>query len=217
MNLQLAILFSKLVPKPLNRIRFAWWGAEEIGLLGSYWYVNQLHADERSNILCNLNFDMMASPNGMRQVHNGSLAPTNQGITPETVAKSNVLTTLFADHFNRKGLRWVNDGMGGGSDYYPFLTDNIPAGGLATGAGALKSMTQRSLYGGLANAQMDPCYHLSCDTPDNVDQTLLQQISEAAADVIQSLATNPNPYPTFTPAQLAASIPTLEPSPDYEK
>jgi hypothetical protein len=219
MNLELALLFSEIVPNPLNRIRFAWWGAEEIGLLGSYWYVNQSTPEDKANILCNLNFDMMASPNGQRQVHNGSMAPSDQGISPDTIAKSNVLTKLFADHFDRVGLAWVSDGMAGGSDYFPFLIDNIPAGGLATGAGALKTMAQRATFGGLAQAQMDPCYHLSCDTPENIDQKLLQQIAQAAADVIQQLASNPKPFPTFTPQQLAASIPMLPASAvqEYEK
>jgi len=80
-------------------------------------------------------------------------------------------------------------------------------------------MTQRTLYGGLAQTQMDPCYHLACDTPENVDQRLLQQIAEAAADVIQQLAMNPNPFPEASAAELAASVPTLthQNLPEYEK
>jgi len=188
-------------------------------LLGSYWYVNNLTTTEKSEILCNLNFDMMASPNGLRQVHNGTLSPSGYNISADTIYKSNILTKLFATHFDQAQLGWISDSMAGGSDYFPFLTDNIPAGGLATGAGALKTMTQRTLYGGLAQTQMDPCYHLACDTPENVDQRLLQQIAEAAADVIQQLAMNPNPFPEASATELTASVPTLthQDLPEYEK
>ena len=29
--------------KPTNKVRFAWWGAEESGLLGSSYYVDRAH------------------------------------------------------------------------------------------------------------------------------------------------------------------------------
>lgn len=60
--------------------------------------------------------------------------------------------------------------MIGGSDFLPFLKKGIAAGGLLTGAGGIKSMEERKLYGGLANAAMDPCYHKPCDTYDNIDK-----------------------------------------------
>lgn len=40
---------------------FAWWGAEELGLLGSTYYVAQLSELEKSGIALNLNFDMIVS------------------------------------------------------------------------------------------------------------------------------------------------------------
>jgi len=201
MNLELAIQFSRLITNPVNRVRFMWWGAEEIGLLGSYEYVANLTSAERNNTLCALNFDMMASPNGVREVYNGSLVPS--GTTADVIAKSNVITDLFVQHFNRANLPFVNAAMGGGSDYFPFIVDNIPAGALATGASQLKSIAQRTTYGGLANAALDPCYHLSCDTPANIDQTLLQQMANAAADVIGHLATTEDP---LSPASRALHL-----------
>jgi hypothetical protein len=49
--------------------------------------------------------------------------------------------------------------MTGGSDFLPFLLEGIPSGGLLTGAGERKTMEQRTLFGGFANAPLDPCYH----------------------------------------------------------
>lgn len=54
------------------KIIFAFWGAEEIGLRGSRYFVNDLSEAERDDIALNLNYDMIASPNYLRGVYNGS-------------------------------------------------------------------------------------------------------------------------------------------------
>ncbi|MGH7483111.1 MAG: M20/M25/M40 family metallo-hydrolase, partial [Longimicrobiales bacterium] len=43
---------------PRNKLRFAFWGAEENGLLGSEHYVANLTPEDRAQIMLNLNFDM---------------------------------------------------------------------------------------------------------------------------------------------------------------
>ena len=43
-----------------NKVRFAWWGAEENGLVGSEYYCSTLPADEADRILAYLNFDMVS-------------------------------------------------------------------------------------------------------------------------------------------------------------
>ena len=48
---------------PDKHLRFAWFGAEELGLRGSQFYVNNLPAAERAKIKGYLNFDMTGSPN----------------------------------------------------------------------------------------------------------------------------------------------------------
>ena len=55
--------------RPQNTLRFAWWGAEEIGLVGSTQYVEGLSADELERIALYLNFDMIGSPNYVFQVY----------------------------------------------------------------------------------------------------------------------------------------------------
>jgi len=193
--LELAILFSKLVPNLVNHIRFVWWGAEEIGSLGAFHYVDGLNnEEEKKTILCNLNFDMMGSPNGIRQIQNPNLYPPEYNITQNTLFLSNKIFNLFSQHFNQVGQVWNGTDMKGGSDYFPFFVANIPAGGLATGASEVKSDNDRVVYGGLGGATMDPCYHQSCDTPDNLNVNLMQDIAEAAADVLQQLAMNSNPF-----------------------
>ena len=58
-NLELAIQVIKQNVVPVNQVLFAFWGAEELGLLGSSHYVNELSKDERAGIALNLNYDMI--------------------------------------------------------------------------------------------------------------------------------------------------------------
>ena len=52
-------------------MRFAWWGAEELGLLGSNHYVGSLSQAQKGDIALYLNFDMVASPNFARFIYDG--------------------------------------------------------------------------------------------------------------------------------------------------
>ncbi len=61
--LAVALAFKQARPVPQKTIRFSWWGAEELGLVGSKYYVNNLPATERAKITAYLNFDMIGSPN----------------------------------------------------------------------------------------------------------------------------------------------------------
>lgn len=52
-----------------------------------------------------------------------------------------------------------------GTDYWPFLNAGVPIGGMHSGRAVMvKSPEQRDLFGGTPNANIDPCYHLACDT-----------------------------------------------------
>ena len=53
--LEVALQMSKV--RPANTLRFAWWGAEELGLLGSQDYVDNLSESELQEIDLYLNFD----------------------------------------------------------------------------------------------------------------------------------------------------------------
>eukprot|EP00343_Euplotes_focardii_P008726 CAMPEP_0205826162 /NCGR_PEP_ID=MMETSP0206-20130828/27798_1 /ASSEMBLY_ACC=CAM_ASM_000279 /TAXON_ID=36767 /ORGANISM="Euplotes focardii, Strain TN1" /LENGTH=513 /DNA_ID=CAMNT_0053125871 /DNA_START=25 /DNA_END=1566 /DNA_ORIENTATION=- len=185
MILELALQWGATVKSPQNQVRFAWWGAEEIGLLGSYHYVDQLKPYQRASIACALNFDMMASPNGQRQVHNGTLTPRNT--SSDVVERSNRITDLFGNFFDSEDIAWRGTATTGGSDFLPFVLKQIPVGGLNTGAGAYKTMDERAEFGGFANAPMDPCYHQPCDTLPNIGKDILRDITQAAATVLHNL------------------------------
>jgi Zn-dependent M28 family amino/carboxypeptidase len=76
--LEIAEQLAKLgYTKKLQRqVRFAFWGAEELGLLGSQYYVDSLTNTQRAKIYANLNFDMLGSPNYVRFVYDGNGSDT---------------------------------------------------------------------------------------------------------------------------------------------
>lgn len=54
-----------------NKIRFGWWGAEEVGLVGSLYHTSQLSSDEADKIRYYFNYDMIGSPNPSYIVYEG--------------------------------------------------------------------------------------------------------------------------------------------------
>jgi len=186
-NLEFAIQLHKLGLKTFSKIRFCWWGAEEIGLKGSTFYVNNLNSAALANIVVNLNFDMIASPNFLRAVYNGSNA--QDGAIRKA---SQRVTDLFTAEFDKNNLAWNLTSFDGRSDYGPFIAHGIPAGGLFTGAEAIKTVGGRTKYGGLANAAYDPCYHQACDTVGNINQEVYKQLAVSGATVLQNLALQQN-------------------------
>ncbi len=87
------------VKKPKNKVRFAWWGAEEAGLLGSTHYVDDLaenNPDALGDIALYLNFDMVGSPNFVRFVYDGD---NSTGEGEEGPEGSDAIESIFTDYF----------------------------------------------------------------------------------------------------------------------
>jgi Zn-dependent M28 family amino/carboxypeptidase len=147
---------------PRNKVRFAWWGAEEDGLLGSEAYVAGLSAEELDRITLYLNFDMVGSPNYGLFIYDGDDSDDEgEGAGP---AGSAQIEATFERFFDSRGIPTKGTDFTGRSDYGPFIAVGIPAGGLFTGAEGIKTADEVALWGGIAGAQYDPCYHLACDT-----------------------------------------------------
>jgi aminopeptidase Y len=162
------------------KVRVALWTGEEIGLVGSTAYVAGLDGADRESLEAYLNFDMIGSPNGVREVYDGA--------STSRATESSAVTRLFAAAFDSAGLPWQSADIGASSDHFPFDQAGIAVGGLFSGANERKSATQASLFGGTPDAPNDACYHLACDTPTNVDRELLEQMTRAAAWVTGMLA-----------------------------
>jgi Zn-dependent M28 family amino/carboxypeptidase len=188
-NLESAIQVMKNRIKTTNKIRFAWWGAEEFNLLGSTFYVESLSDEDFAKIKANLNFDMIASPNFVRFVYDGDGSDTGTEGPPG----SGEIEQMFVDWFDSQGLASEPTAFDGRSDYGPFIDRGAPAGGLFTGAEGVKTVGQALVYGGVAGEAYDRCYHQACDTISNLNDTGFDQMSDAAATVLMGLAAQKAP------------------------
>ena len=172
--------------KPQNTLRFAWWGAEESGLVGSTNYVNGLSQAERDRIALYLNFDMVGSPNYIFMVYDGdqSSFPAPVPVPPGSEA----IEDVFESFYTLVGEPYDDTEFSGRSDYQAFILNGIPAGGLFTGAEVPKTAEQQAIWGGTAGAQFDPCYHLACDTFANNSDHALDVNSDSIAFSILTYA-----------------------------
>ena len=145
---------------PGARVRLAFWGAEELGLVGSRRYVRSLDSDERRRIRAYINLDMVGSPNAV----------------PELYADGDAHVARVLRRARGPSLGKI--AAGGSSDHAPFATAGVPVNGLYTGS------TER----GPGGRPRDPCYHLACDTLENVNRPVLLRMARAAAEAVRRLA-----------------------------
>ncbi len=177
--LETALMIAKL--KPQNTLRFAWWGAEEEGLIGSTAYVEGLSATELDRIAMYMNYDMVGSPNYIFMTYDAdqSSFPPPAGVPIPT--GSPAIEDVYESYYTSIGEPYDDAQFSGRSDYQAFIEAVIPAGGLFTGAEVVKTAEQQAIWGGTTGAQFDPCYHLVCDTLGNVSLHALDVNSDAIA------------------------------------
>ena len=204
--LEVALQMSKV--RPRNTVRFAWWGAEEMGLLGSQEYVDSLSESELQKIALYLNFDMIASPNYVYSIFDGDDSDgVGAGPGPEGSAR---IEKEFERFYTRRGLSFKGTDFSGRSDYAAFIALDIPAGGLFTGAGVIKTEEEAEIWGGTAGDQYDSCYHLVCDTLENISLEALDVNSDAIAFVSLKFAKANNLRNRFVaPRRSINNIPLL--------
>jgi Zn-dependent M28 family amino/carboxypeptidase len=164
---------------PQNKVRFAWWGAEEAGLFGSFTYVISLFPNELSKVTLYLNFDMIGSPNHGFFIYDGDDSDA-EGAGPGPVGSAEIEKT-FERYFTSVGVPFKGTDFTGRSDYGPFILAGIPSGGLFTGAEGLKTEEEAALWGGTPGEQYDPCYHQPCDNFANNNDFALEVNSDAIA------------------------------------
>jgi Zn-dependent M28 family amino/carboxypeptidase len=164
--------------KPKNKVRFAWWGAEEGGLIGSTNYVNLLTEEQAAKIKLYLNFDMIASANYTIGIYDGDDSDV-VGAGPGPVGSAEI-EDAFEAFFASRRVPTKGTDFTGRSDYGPFIAVGIPAGGLFTGAEVPKTADDVANWGGVAGAQQDPCYHEACDSfspvADGADEALYKEL-----------------------------------------
>jgi Zn-dependent M28 family amino/carboxypeptidase len=151
--LEIAKQARRLGYRPPRSLRFAFWAAEELGLVGSAKYVERLGDEPRAQIAAVLNFDMLGSPNAQIFVYDGD--PT--------------IERWLEDAVRREGFEPIPIALEGRSDHAPFEDIGIPVGGIFTGADEV----------GPGGKPHDACYHRPCDTLANVDLATLEGVADA--------------------------------------
>lgn len=173
-----------------NCVRFAWWSAEEEGLLGSDHYASTLDPEENMKIRLFMDYDMLASPNFAYQVYNAS--------NDENPTGSRELRDLYIDWYDAHGLNYTLIPFDGRSDYDGFIRAGIPAGGIATGAEGIKTKEEEHMFGGKAGDWFDPCYHQLCDDVSNLNMTAWELNSKLVAHSVATFAVSFESFPKRT-------------------
>ncbi|MFJ7205372.1 M28 family metallopeptidase [Streptomyces sp. NPDC098789] len=199
--LQVAQRLASSQSKIKNKVKFAWWSAEEYGLLGSEAYVASLTPEQQKQIKLYLNFDMIASPNSAYFVYDGDDSDaTGAGPGP---AGSAQLEKGITDFLDSKKVPHEGTDFSGRSDYGPFIAVGIPSGGTFTGAEGLKTPEQAAKFGGTAGVAYDVNYHGKGDDITNIDQKALDINVDVIANAVGHYA-----YDLAPLAQPVASQPT---------
>jgi hypothetical protein len=190
--------------RPLNKLRFIWFGGEELGELGSKYYVSHLSPSELAKIRYDLDADVMATPN----YSIGILDPAAVDLFGRTVSEtfpqnvyepSKFARDLGVDYFDSIGKNHIFFSPVG-TDAEQFQLAGVPASGLLTGQDCCKTQEEVDLFGGyLGNYEGNvPSFDGGCvdnpfrwcDNLDNNDPTVLTFMSKAFADMTVRMAYN---------------------------
>lgn len=175
-------------PHTNNTVRFAFWGAEESGLVGSTKYVQNLRPEQRRDLALYLNFDMIGSPNAGYFAYDGDNSD-GAGAGPGPAGSGQIEQDL-AGAMQNNGVELEGTDFDGRSDYGEFIANGIPAGGLFTGGDEVKTEQQAAKWGGTAGQAFDPNYHTPNDDLTNVDRVALERNARGMAEVIGQYAQN---------------------------
>lgn len=165
-------------------VRFGFWGAEEVGLMGSKNYVQSLEVDQLRDISLYLNFDMIASPNPGYFTYDSDLSARpdpNGGVASRIPEGSAGIERTLVAYLDAAGKPAQDIDFDGRSDYDGFALAGVPVGGVFTGAETEMTPEQAERWGGKADQPFDPNYHKESDNLDNIDRAALEINGAAVA------------------------------------
>lgn len=180
-----------------NKLRFFWTGGEELGILGSFYYTENLSADELSKIVFDIDADVTATPNYIVAIANPANSPNAPDFPPNVVPASELGNQYFRDYFNANGLPFV-EFSNNGTDSFAFAFAGVPNTGILTGQDCCKTQDLVDIFGGyLGNYEGNiPSFDggfvdrpfLWGDNLNNNDPNVLESTSKAFAYVVHKLA-----------------------------
>ena len=187
---------------PRNKLRFIWFGGEELGLFGSAAYINSLSSSDKSHIGYDLDADVTATPNytigvldpAGPDLFTGTVSATfpNRVYKASTVARDQAIAYFNSIGKNHELFSPV------GTDAISFNQVGIPASGLLTGQDCCKNQHEVDLFGGhLGNFEGNvPSFDGGCvdnpfrwcDNLSNNDPKVLTFMSKAFATMVVQMA-----------------------------
>ncbi|MFF3015714.1 M20/M25/M40 family metallo-hydrolase [Streptomyces sp. NPDC057939] len=180
--LQVAAKLAKSQDKVKNKVKFAWWSAEEFGTLGSRAHLASLTEEQKQRIRLYLNYDTIASPNAAQFVYDGDDSDgVGAGPGPEGSAR---LEKGMTDFLDSKNIPHEGTDFTGLSDYAPFLLAGIPSGGTFTGADGVKTEAQAARFGGQAGVAYDLNHHTARDDLTNINMRAFDINIDVIADAV---------------------------------
>lgn len=182
-----------------NRLRYVWFGGEELGLYGSQYYVDTLTGPELSRIVFDIDSDVTATPNYVTAIADPANSYYAGDFPPGVIEASQVGNNYFREYFTSRHLpyvNWSNDG----TDSWSFSWRGVPNTGILTGQDCCKSQEEVDIFGGTVGnyegnlGTFDGGFvdrpFLWGDNLDNNDPVVLEATSKALAYVVWKLANN---------------------------
>ncbi len=195
--LEIALNMAKTSTR--NRLRYIWFGGEEIGLLGSAYYTQHLSSAQRKKIAFDIDMDVTATPNFDMWIADPAFAYNVSQFPPNVVPESKIGNKFFADFFKSAGVVSQSSSFGNsGTDSNSFALIGIPNSGILTRQDCCKDAAEVAIWGGfLGNYEGSVpgndggCADYPgrwCDNLSNNDPFVLGLASKASAYVTLKLA-----------------------------
>lgn len=199
-----------------NKLRFIWFGGEELGLLGSDYYVSTLPADELAKIKFDLDADVLATPNyvaGVLDPKDGvNLFSREPGtdMPPSIWAPSAIARDYGIDYLSSIGKKHILFSADG-TDAFMFQVAGVPASGVLTGQDCCKLASDVALFGGYEGnfegtvpgddgGCVDNPFRW-CDNLSNNDPEVLTWMSKTFATMVGHMAYDTRVFTSARPAR----------------
>jgi hypothetical protein len=189
---------------PLNKVRFIWFGGEELGLFGSIHYVNNLSPSELSDTRYDLDADVTATPNYSLGILDPAAVDlfgrtVSTQFPPQVYGPSLVARDQMINYYNSVGKNHILFSPVG-TDAETFNLAGVPASGVLTGQDCCKTPEEVALFGGFTGNYdgnipstdggcVDNPFRW-CDNLDNNDKNVMTLVSKDFADSVIQMAFN---------------------------
>lgn len=182
-----------------NRLRYVWFGGEELGLLGSRHYTQKLRSEELKKIAFDIDVDVTATPNYAVLIADPGHARAKDKFPPNVIPDSQIGNRRFAHYFRTIGIPARIASFGNdGTDSLAFSRAGVPNTGILTQQNCCKHDWEVRLWGGFTgnfegkipghNGGCVDWPRRWCDNLSNNDRVVLEFVSKAVADVVFQFA-----------------------------